>query len=181
MVAKLSWAWKCRAAYDRAVELDPNNAAYHWSRLGFFCVAPRVAGGGDEKAAAEAEAIRRLDAVAGRIAFATLYLAEKKFDLAFAQVDALARERPDDFFALYHVGRCAALSGQQLERGRAALEHCLALPAPPGEGMPTRAAVHYRLANILEKAGEAAAAQAEYAAARAEDPDFRPAKIALKG
>jgi tetratricopeptide (TPR) repeat protein len=90
------------------------------------------------------------------------------------------RQSPDDYMALYHIGRCAALSGEQIERGIAALRRCLAVPAPAGDGKPRAADVHYRLGNLLEKKGEAAGARAEYAEALRENPDFRPAKVALR-
>lgn len=178
--AKLGWAKKCLAAYERAVELEPDNPAFRWSLVGYHCMAPALAGGSRMKALAQAEAIRRLDGMGGRIAFATLHLAEKNADAAFAQFDDAIRERPDDFLTLYHIGRCAALSGKQLDRGLAALERCLSLSPPAGDGMPTRASVLYRRANILERKGDAAGARVAYAAAEAEDRDFRPAKMALK-
>jgi len=178
--SKYSWATKCRAAYERAVALEPANPAFHWSLLGYYLVAPRIAGGGERKARLQAEEIRRLDPMGGRIAVATLNLADRKPTEAFAQFDDLQRERPDDFLVLYHVGRCAALSGEQLDRGLAVLRRCLQLAPPPGDGLPAYANVHYRLANILEKKGDAAGARDEYAAALRECADFRPAKTALR-
>ena len=100
---------------------------------------------------------------------------------AFAEFDSVLRESPDDFLALYHIGRCAALSGQQLDRGIAALRRCLVLPEPePAAGLPSYANVHYRLANLLEKRGCGDEARQEYARAMAANLDFRPAKMALK-
>ncbi len=179
LLAKLGWARKCRAAYERAVELDPANPAYRWSLVGYFCVAPRLAGGGLEKARAQAGEIARLDPMEGRTARATLALAEQNWEAAFAEFDPVLREMPDNFLALYQVGRCAALSGRQIERGIAALRRCLELTAPAGENLPTFACVHFRLGNLLEKKGDPTAA-AEYAAARRAHPDFRPQKITLK-
>lgn len=179
-LSKLGWARKCLAAYQRAVELVPDNAAYRWSLVGYYCMAPSIAGGGHDQAFAQAAVIRQLDPMGGRIAFATLFLAEKRNAEAFAEFDAILRNAPDDFLALYHIGRCAALSGEQLDRGAWALRRCLRLPAPAGDGMPTLASVHYRLGNILEKQGALAAAEREYALASQEQPDFRPAKTALK-
>ncbi len=180
ILAKFGWAKKCRAAYERAVELEPGNGDYRWSLLGYYFLAPRIAGGGLELAYAQAAEIKKIDPMSGRVAFATLYLAEKKTAQAFAEFDDVLARTPDDFMALYHVGRCAALSGEQLDRGIAALERCLALPPPPGEGKPRAVDVHYRLANLLEKKGELARARAEYAKSLRENPDFRPAKVALK-
>lgn len=179
-LAKLGWARKCLAAYECASRLEPNNPAYRWSLLGYHLVAPRIAGGGREKALAQAEAIKQLDAMAGRVAYATVWLAERNPSEAFAQFDEVVRTHPDDFLALYHIGRCAALSGEQLERGRQALRRCLELRPPVGDGMPTVESVHHRLGNILEKLGDISGARRAYATALASNPDFRPDKIALK-
>jgi len=56
-------------------------------------------------------------------------------------------------------------------------------PATGGVGTDRRtshANIHFRLGNILEKKGDPAAAQAEYAAARQVYPDFRPDKDTLR-
>ncbi len=178
--AKLGWARKCLAAYECAVRLEPGKPAHRWSLMGYYCVAPRLAGGGCEKAMVQAEEIGRLDPVGGRIALATVYLSMRRPAAAFAQFDDLLRADADDFIALYQIGRCAALSGEQLARGEAALERCLALAPPGGDGMPTLASTHHRLGNILEKLGDGAGAQRHYAAARQVLPDFRAEKELLK-
>ncbi len=180
ILMKYRWAKKCAAAYERAVELEPGNCDYRWSLLGYYFLAPRIAGGGIGQAYAQAAEIRKLNPMSGRIAFATLYLGEKKYALAFAEFDEVLRRSPDDFLALYHVGRCAALSGEQVDRGISALERCLRLPEPEGEGKPHAADVHYRLANLLEKKGDSVRAREEYAKSLRANPDFRPCKVALK-
>lgn len=180
LLAKFGWAKKCQAAYERAVALEPDNCNYHWSLLGYYFLAPCIAGGDRERAWAQAAEIARLDPTSGRIARATLDLGEKKYAAAFAQFDEVLRRAPDDFLALYHIGRCAAVSGEQIDRGIAALRRCLVLAPPAVEGRPQAADIHYRLANLLEKKGDAAAARAEYERAQRANPDFRPAKVALK-
>lgn len=180
LLAKLGWARKCLQAYRRAVELAPAVAAYRWSLLGFHCVAPGIAGGSRDEALAQAGEIAKLDPMGGRVARATLYLAENQPAEAFAQFDEVLWETPDDFLALYHVGRCAALSGQQLERGVAALERCLRLSPPTGEGRPTWANVHHRLGEILARRGDRSRAEMHAAAARRIHPDFRADKDALR-
>lgn len=180
LIAKLPWARRCLAAYERAVALEPDNPAWRWGLLGFHLAAPRIAGGGAEKAAAQAEAIRRLDPVAGRVAAATVCLAGKRYAAAFAEFDAVLQEQPDDFLALYQIGRCAAVSGEQLGRGLAALQRCLTLPPPPGDGWPTRASVYQRIGDILAHRGDAAGAEAHHTLALTVQPDFRPAKVVLR-
>ena len=130
------------------------------------------------KAHAQAQEIKQLDAGRGRQAIAGLYLAEKKYPEAFAEFDAVLKEKPDDYAALYQVGRLAAVSGQQLDRGLATLRQCLS--ATPPENQPGHAAVHWRLGNILEKQNDKAAARAAYEAALKVDPKFPQAIEALK-
>jgi tetratricopeptide (TPR) repeat protein len=180
LLAKLGWARKCLAAYERAVALDPLKPAYRWSLLGFYCVAPRIAGGGCDRALGQAEEISRLNPVEGRMALATYFLSERRPAAAFAQFDDWLAQEPDSFLALYHIGRCAALSGEQLERGRTALQRCLVLTPPGGDGRPTLASAHHRLGNILEKMGDRSGAVAHYSAARRLHPDFRAEKDALR-
>jgi tetratricopeptide (TPR) repeat protein len=180
LFAKLGWAKKCRAAYERAVELEPTNPNYRWSLLGYFDLAPRIVGGGSDRALAEAAEIGKLDPMNGRIARATLDLSENRPEAAFHEFEEVLRQDPGDFLALYHLGRCAAISGLHLDQGRAALMQCLSLPVSVREGEPDQANVHYRLGNILEAEGNVNGARAEYAAAYALEPDFRPAKFLLR-
>lgn len=180
LLLKLGWAKKCLAAYERAVELAPRNVDFRWSLLAYYGVAPALAGGGKLKAFEQARVIRSLDPASGRIAFATLFLAEKRTAAAFLEVDSFLRENPDSFLALYQLGRCAAMSGEELDRGAAALRRCLAIRPPTGDGLPSHANVHYRLGNILEKRGDYNGARIAYATALELEPDFRPEKSALK-
>lgn len=172
-------AKKCLAAYQRASSLAPDNADYHQKLFEFYREAPGFLGGGADKALAEAAAIKRIDPLRGRIAFVTLHTADKRYDRALAELDEALAANPDDYVALYHVGQLAAVSGQFLDRGAAALRRCLAL-APPSSGRPGHATVSWRLGNVLEKRNDPAAARAAYEAALALDANFKAAAEALK-
>jgi tetratricopeptide (TPR) repeat protein len=177
---KLSWAAKSKTAYERAVELDPKVLAYRWSLLEFYQMAPKIAGGGPEKAYAQAAEIMKIDAVNGHAAQAGLYLMEGKVNEAFAEFDGPLRTKPGDVEALFYIGRCAAVSGERLDRGIAALRQCLAA-APSGViDRMLRGCLHFRLGNVLEKNAEIEAAHAEYDLALKEWPDFRSDKLGLR-
>jgi tetratricopeptide (TPR) repeat protein len=178
MLSQLGLAKKCRTAYERAVELEPANIEVHQSLFGFYRAAPGIVGGGKDKALAEAAIIKKLDANRGRQAYATLYFEEKKFDLALAEFDEVLKTNPDDYNALYQIGRLAAVSRQFVDRGLAALQRCLALTPPPGQ--QGHAAVHWRIGNLQEKRSDPAAARAAYEASLQLDPNYAPAKDALK-
>lgn len=176
--SQMSLAGKCRTAYEKAVELDPKNVDARFSLLGFYQQAPGIVGGGLDKAHAQAEEIKKLDANRGRLAVAGLYIVEKKFDLAFAQFEDALKPNPDDYAALFQFGRLAAISGLRMDEGLVALRKCLTQTPP--EGQPPLAAAHWRIGFILEKKGDKAGARAEYEASLKLDPKFPQALEALK-
>ncbi|MDO8543548.1 MAG: NPCBM/NEW2 domain-containing protein [Opitutaceae bacterium] len=86
-------ARKCLASYRRAVELDPANIDARYSLFVFYRNAPGIIGGGSDKAATEADAIKKLDPDRGRVAWAALYVSQEQYDHALA---TLAEFRPLD-------------------------------------------------------------------------------------
>ena len=180
LLSKFGLAKKCLAAYQRAVELEPGNADFRQSLFEYYRQAPALAGGGSDQAAAEAAALKQIDPARGRIAFASLYAGEKKYDLALAEFDEVLRANPDDYVALYQVGRLAALTGQFVDRGISSLRRCLDLPVPNPANTPGHAPAQWRLGQLLEKKSDPAAARAAYQAALALDPGFAAAAEALK-
>ena len=93
----LGLAKKCVAAFQRAVELDPLNINARYSLFTFYRSAPSIIGGGADKAAAEAAAIKKLDPDRGRIALAALHVSQKKYAEARAE---LAANHPLDLAAV---------------------------------------------------------------------------------
>jgi tetratricopeptide (TPR) repeat protein len=176
--SKLGWARKCLAAYDRGVALDPDNLDVRRARCEFYRNAPAIAGGGMDKAYAEAGEIRKRDPLRGAQILGDLYVSEKKYPEAFALLDDVIAKNPDNKTLLYQVGRLAAISGQQLDRGEAALRDYLQYT--PTANDPALYNAHWRLGALFERKGNKAAARAEYEAALKLSPDYRPAQDALK-
>ena len=176
--SSLGMAKKCKAAYERAVELDPKNVDARLSLLGYYQQAPWFVGGGIDKAMLQALEIKKLDPARGRLAVAGVYVADKKFDEAFAEFDSALKDKPDDYAALFQTGRLAAISGQRLDRGLEVLRQCLTMTPP--EGQPPLAAAHWRIGNILEKKGDKPGARAAYEAALRTDSKFSQASESLK-
>jgi len=170
MFGKISFARKCKAAYDKAVELDPKNIDARWSVMEYCRQAPSIAGGGMDAAYAQAEEIRKLDPARGRVALATLYVSEKKMVEAFGLFDEALAANPDDYAALYQLGRLCAMTGQRLDQGLELLRRCLTMTPPPGQ--PGAAPVNWRVGNLLEKKGDVPGAKAAYEAAIAADASF---------
>lgn len=80
--------------------------------------------------------------------------------------------------SLARIGRTAALSGEQLERGERELRQLIASP-PSGFPRPTLVGAHHRLGMIYERQGKKDRARAEYQAALAMDPANENAKKSL--
>jgi len=180
MLSMIGLAKKCRRAYEKAVALDPRNVGARQSLLDYYQMAPGLMGGGMDKAYEQAAAISALDAARGRRAYAMLHAADRKYEVAFAEFEEVLKAAPDDYAALYQVGKLAATSGQFLDRGLAALRRCLELPVPEAAGTPEHAAAHWRIGNILEKQNDPAGARAAYQAALKLDATFTQADDALK-
>jgi len=87
---------------------------------------------------------------------------------------------PDDFVTLYHAGRLAALSGQQIDAGIARLRRCLALPVPLTPPFPDHAVAQLQLGKLLERRGDFAGAREAFTAAVALDPSLEAASDALR-
>lgn len=175
--SQMGLAKKCQAALEKAVELNPDNLGARNGLVSYYRAAPSLIGGGKDKAYAQAAEIRKRDPIMGATVLGSLYIAEKKYDEAFALFEQVLKTTPDHYLALYSIGRTAAQTGQRLERGEQALRRCLELT--PGKNEPGHAAAHWRLGNLAEKRQNSAAARAEYQAALKADPSFPQARDSL--
>lgn len=117
------------------------------------------------------------DSLGPRIALIQLPAASARWADAFRALDAARAALPDSRVLDYQGGRLAALSGQQLERGEAALRRYLT--RAPAANEPTLAAAHMRLGQILQRAGKTADARVELQEAVKLDPSLDEAKKSL--
>jgi tetratricopeptide (TPR) repeat protein len=101
----------------------------------------------------------------------------KRWDESFAMLDGVLAEKPDAWLAMFYVGRGAALSGLQLDRGAQALEKFIA--QAPKEVQVPRDAAHNRLGQIYEKLKDAAKARENYSAALKINPENKEAAAGL--
>jgi tetratricopeptide (TPR) repeat protein len=178
LFSKIVWAKKCKAAYEKSVDLDPTNINARWSVMEYCRQAPVFVGGSMNGAYAQAAEIKKLDLARGRSAYVTLYIADKKFSEAFAVYEDVLKATPDDYDALYQVGKLADNTGKELDRGLAALRKCLTIEHPTDSRGYVPA--HWRIGNILAKKGDKAGARAAYEAALKLTPDFAEAIKSLK-
>ncbi len=117
------------------------------------------------------------DSMAASASYANWLADHARAAEAFALIEAYQKRRPSDLAALYQIGRLAAASGQQLDRGEEALKKYLAAAPPPNA--PSPSAAHLRLGNIAERRGDKSAARAEYELALKLDPRNGQAQRAL--
>jgi tetratricopeptide (TPR) repeat protein len=114
-----------------------------------------------------------------QVRLSLLYQQKKDWTQAFAALDRALELDANFPFALYQVGRAAALSGLQLDRGEKCLRTYIAMPTREDLENPSLAAAHFRLGNILEKKGDTAGARNEYETALKIDPKQKLAREAL--
>ncbi|MEO6875408.1 MAG: tetratricopeptide repeat protein [Opitutaceae bacterium] len=177
LFSQLSLARKCQAALEKSVQLDPNNLQARNGLVTYYRQAPSFVGGGMSKAYEQAAEIKKRDPVMGAHVYGALYVADKKYDDAFAVYEKLLETHPDNYLALYSIGRTAAEFDLKLDRGEQALRRCLELT--PGKGEPSHAAVQWRLGILAEKRGDKSAAHAAYEASLKLDPGFKQAGDSL--
>ncbi len=72
LFAKAGWAKKFKAEAERAAELDPRNLDARFDLLEYDLQAPRMMGGGKDKAAAMADEIAKIDPAQGDLAQARI-------------------------------------------------------------------------------------------------------------
>lgn len=178
LLSKLGLARKCLAAYSRAVALEPGNIGYRLSVMNYLVQAPRIAGGGIEKAYDVAEQIRIRDPRQGALALITLHIIQQNWAQAFVEADNLQRTNEEDPEIAYAVARLSAASSQQLDRGEKALVSFLSQPSR--QDLPTHAQANALLGEIREKAGNRKGAIAAYRAALALDGNFAAARQNLE-
>ena len=142
---------------------DSRSPKRQYALFNFYRSAPAIIGGGADKARTQAQEIQKLDVVRGTLALVELSVADKKYEEAFETLENFRRSHPEALDAVYQIGRVAALSGQRLDVGAAALKEYLA--HTPNDNQPPLWAAHWRLGQIFEKQGDPATARAEYEAA----------------
>ncbi len=174
----LRLARRGRDLMERAVRLAPDDISYREGLVEFYRQAPMVAGGSLEKARGHAEAISRIDPVRGGAWEAAVLMQEKRYPEAMAACDRALSARPDDYAALFALGRTVSESGLRLDDGERSLRRCLEKVPTPSE--PSHAGVYYRLGLIAERRGDKIAARRLYRSALDLEPTFNRPVEALK-
>lgn len=101
LFSKAGLAKKCKAAFERAVELDPNHVDARLALIDYYLMAPGFLGGDPDKAMAEAAEIKKRNNVEGHRAYARIYTRQEKNDLARKELVDAVRENPGSARAHY--------------------------------------------------------------------------------
>jgi tetratricopeptide (TPR) repeat protein len=97
-------ARKMIGAWNRAVELDPDNIDARESRVQFYLQAPGIMGGSTDKALAEVAEIRRRNPYRGTLAAAAVQEHEKQYAAAERTYTDAIRAFPDSMGLRYRLG-----------------------------------------------------------------------------
>ena len=114
----------------------------------------------------------------GPILSVLLKVNARDYAAAFKLCDEALARKPNDYVALYHFGRTASISGENLTRGLACLRECLTLE-PPTPASPSHSNVWQRLGNVEERLHHPAEARAAYETALKLDASNKQAADAL--
>ncbi len=94
VLKQASLAKKTKAAFEQAVALNPKHTEARFALISYYLLAPGFMGGGDDKALAQAAAIKAYDNIDGHRAHARVYLHQKKPDLARKEFVDAVRANP---------------------------------------------------------------------------------------
>lgn len=176
--SSFSAATKGRDAMEKAVALKPDYLDAREGLVQFYQRAPWPIGS-NAKANAHLEEIRKRDPDRATVLTVVAKTQAKDFAGAFKLCDEILAKQPENYTALYHYGRAAAISAQNLERGLSCLQKCLTL-TPPTPASPTYSNVWQRIGNLEEQLKHPAPARTAYETALKLDPGNLQAQAALQ-
>ncbi len=90
------WARRVLKEFETARKLSPQDLDVRFDLLDFYLQAPGIMGGGKDKAAAEARAIAEQDPKKGFTARSTIFIKDKKWDLAKKELVQATIDFPND-------------------------------------------------------------------------------------
>lgn len=97
-------AKKTRSAWERAIELDPENLDARSDLIQYYVQAPGFLGGSSAKAREQAEEIRKRNALRGYLELGALYERDKQYADAEKAYLSAAKEKSDRHVGEYRLG-----------------------------------------------------------------------------
>jgi tetratricopeptide (TPR) repeat protein len=168
-----SLAGKGKAAFEKAVALDPTSVEARQALLQYYILAPGIAGGSVGKAREQAAAIGALDAHRGHLATARIAEHEEEWQAAEAAYREALKLQPDRGATFNSLGYLL-LREKRHDEALVAFRRYVELS--PGD-----ANAHDSLGEGLLAAGKVVEAEASYRRAVEVDPSFAPSVWGLAG
>ncbi len=112
MFSALGLARKTHREFEVAVELDAKNFTARQALIEYYCEAPGVVGGGEEKAKPEIEKLQAMDASEGHFAAGVCRKQKKEFAGADAEFKLALESHPKRADLIYDIGDYAMRHGQ---------------------------------------------------------------------
>lgn len=106
------------------------------------------------------------------------YIRTEQYTKAITLFESYLKKNPNNMMAQYQIGKLAAISGKELDRGEACLKNYLNYK--PTKEEPSLGGAYWRLGMIMEKRGNKAEAKKNYEMAVKLDSTLKEAKEALK-
>ena len=130
ILTQLSWAKKCKGAFERSVRLDPDNLDARSDLISYLVNAPGLAGGDKDEARRQADEIRKRDAVRGHLVWGFILEAGKELPKAEAEYRSAAESEGAEAAvrarAFWHLGLVLKKQGKT-EDARVALREAVRL------------------------------------------------------
>jgi tetratricopeptide (TPR) repeat protein len=111
MFSALGLARKTHKEFEIAVELDEKNFAARQALIEYYCEAPGIVGGGEEKAKPEIEKLKAMDASEGHFATGVCRKQKKDFAGADAEFKLALESHPKRADLIYDIGDYAMRHG----------------------------------------------------------------------
>jgi tetratricopeptide (TPR) repeat protein len=108
----ISLAKKTHKEFETAVQLDPKNFPARQALIEFYCSAPGIVGGGEDKARPHIEQLAAMDASEGHYAIGNCRRQKKEFAAADSEFAKALDSSPKSLDLIYDIGDYALRPGQ---------------------------------------------------------------------
>jgi tetratricopeptide (TPR) repeat protein len=110
--AAISLAKKARKEFETAAELDEKNFSARQALIEFYCSAPGIVGGGEDKAQPHIKKLAAMDAAEGHYAAGNCRRQKKDFAVADAEFTKAVESQPKSAELIYDIGDYAVRRSQ---------------------------------------------------------------------
>jgi tetratricopeptide (TPR) repeat protein len=139
------YARKCRKNYEKAIKLNPSNIEARESLLQYYLQAPRIVGGGRDKAEFQANEINKIDEISGISAWGKIFSYYQETEKAVNHFTSAIQNHPEEMIPYYGLINLYYNMGDYSKAADIAIQQL--------EINDTTAAIHYNLGNAQQRSG----------------------------